>query len=263
MSSPEKPRISLKQAKIEAACSFILQHPSAKDFEVIEALKCSRRTVAYARADLVEKGLLPAPRKRPERKPAPAPPLITPDMVQPPKPEEAAETKADYSGQLVTPSNVEMLVATVDDDDETDAETQKRMMREAKRMAFDTRLHPDTRGSMMTLWMKLRDAAKARDLGPGVPLTRDSCKDRLKDILRAVGIVIVIECIEELWGNKKEATNASAVETPTSAGTEATAGTAGHEGSPATIEDLRTEHLDGGGNSPPSDEHHDLSGPTT
>lgn len=252
----------LFKAKIESVKEFILQHPSAKDFEVLEAKKCSRRTIAYARAELVAAGLIPAPRRAHVKK-APSPvPAESPTPTDPSPPAGGA----DYSNQIVTPETLGMLAApeTPIDDFESDPETQKRMLREAKRMAFDIKLHADTRMSAMQLWVKLKDLASARDRGPGVPLTKSSALARLMELHKACGIELVIESIETLWGNKKEAPNASAsVEASTPVGTPSAPGSAGHEGDPAQAPSLRTEHLDGGHDSTgqASDQgDHDLPG---
>jgi hypothetical protein len=197
------PKVSLAQAKIESVKRFILQHPAAKDFEIIDALRCSRRTIAYARADLVQMGLIPAPRKRvPKSEPAlvaPVQPISGSSVPEGTVVSSAAEDT--YAGSIVTPATVMMLASgPVDDPEETDLEIQKRMTREAKKMAFDPKLHPDTRMSAMQLWVKLKDAARARDLGPGVPKTYEDAVTRCMDMFRACGIKMVLDAFQRLWG---------------------------------------------------------------
>lgn len=242
------PRMGMAQAKLEQTKEFILQHPSAKDYEIVDALRVSRRTIAYAKAELVLKGLIPAPRKTARKEPAPVPPVLPPVPAP------------DYSDSLVTPANIMALAADPFDDDlESDPETQKRMTRAAKKMAFDPKNHPDIQMAAMQLWMKLKDAARARELGPGKPMTYEAAKARGMPLFKAMGLKLVIDIIETLWGNQKETPDAPNVETPAPVGIEEAPSSAGHEGSEAPTEDLRPVDL-GTGPAPAAD--NDLPGPT-
>lgn len=276
----------LRRAKLERVKEFLLQHPRARDLDVIEQFDASvsRRLIAYARADLVERGLLPPPRKKvPGSGRKRKEPVLDSTGHADAGTAEAKEAglapsaPTDYSNQLLTPDTVAALASVEDVSDiESDIEAQRRMLREAKRMAFDSKLHPDTRMSAMQLWVKLKDALKSRELGPGKPLNYEAARARGRDLFQAMGMTLVLHVAIDLWGQAfvqklielfggEDASGATNDETPSVAGAEGDAVPAGHEDPEAEAEVVRAEHVGGRGDGQREEdlEHQDPAGPAT
>jgi hypothetical protein len=211
----EKSKSNLRAVKAwqrDAARAEYLRHPDASISDVARATGVALRTVARAREVLVKEGLLAPGRNSPisgadaaalalaaridahdaPLDPAPegAPP---PDEGESAPPASAAPTRAARSGQTIDGEALrqmnEMLDGLADEDDET---TRKRMLRQVKRFAFDPTLHTDTRMTATQLWAKLLDMARAKDLGPGKPLTALDATARVRDVDVAVGVRIAV-----------------------------------------------------------------------
>lgn len=191
--------------KHAAATQYFLQHPNASISEVAKATGITPRTVASARSALAGKGLV-APgrgRGRPRIHPKPT--------IQPPTPEAAQILAAGASEGTPEPSETPLLddaalrmiadpgnsLADLDLDDEA---TRKKLLREVKRIAFDPEAHPDTRLSATQVWLKLKDMARSRELGPGQPLTRMAAVARLKDLLSVIGLDISLDALIASFG---------------------------------------------------------------
>lgn len=136
---------------------------------------------------------------------------------------------------------------TLTDLDLDDEETRKRLLREVKRLAFSPATNPDTRLSATQVWLKLKDMAKSRDLGPGKPLTRAAAIERLVSLLRTVGPDISIAAMYKAF-NVKETPDAQteADQAPTPSGTPEAPLSTGHESQVTPAVSLRPEHVDGG-----------------
>ena len=195
----------------EAARAEYLRHPDASIAEVSKATGVAIRTVARAREQLVKEGLL-APGRNATATGADAAALalaaqsvskvpgddiseVPGDAVSaPPGQAPAADTlRGSRAGQAIDGEALrqmnELLDALADEDDET---TRKRMLRQVKKFAFDPNLHPDTRMSASQLWAKLLDMARAKDLGPGTPLTLATAIARATDFCRAAGAKVMV-----------------------------------------------------------------------
>ena len=191
---------NMKGAKLAKATTWFLQNPNASIADAVMALGISERTCAQARSNLAAKGLMSPGRNRvaaaEERATLPAP--------LPPSEGAPVRAEALPDGTLLDDTNMRALadpdsgfLADLDLDDE---ETRKKLLREVKRIAFDTNAHPDTRLSATQVWLKLKDMAKTRELGPGVPLTRAAAVARLKDLFLAVGLDLVLEALLLAFG---------------------------------------------------------------
>lgn len=199
----------MRAAKMGKATAWFLQNPNASISDAVMALPgIGERTIAQARSNLAEKGLMSPGRNRvaaAEKRPTlPAvPPSPVPDRAE----TVPAESPTLPDGTLLDDANMRALadpntgfLADLDLDDE---ETRKKLLREVKRIAFDVDAHPDTRLSATQVWLKLKDMAKTRELGPGVPLTREAAVSRLKDLITAVGLDLALEALLVAFGIAK------------------------------------------------------------
>lgn len=189
-----------KGETMAAAKAFFLQFPEATIKEAHRRLVgVSERTIAQARSELATDGLLKPGRnlgrRKPAREPVPVPDssLIgtagavlfgTPPVpTGTPAPRDPDRLLSDEELMRAADPNVSLADEIDDLDDE---ETRKRLLREIKRLAFDPNTHDDTKLSATQVWLKLKDMAKAKDLGPGRPLTRAVALERLTSLHRAV-----------------------------------------------------------------------------
>jgi hypothetical protein len=200
----------------DAARAEYLRHPDASISEVAQATGVCLRTVARARAALVKEGLLPPGRnstvsgadaaalavaaREAQAEPeatgdgdAPPDEPAQPDPEEPPRPSptKGTRTAQTIDGEALRKLN-EMLDEVADEDDEV---TRKRMLRQTKRFAFDPTLHTDTRMTASQLWAKLLDMARAKDLGPGRPLTEADATARARDLDRACGVKVAVAAL--------------------------------------------------------------------
>jgi hypothetical protein len=188
---PEKP---LQGWQRQAARNYLIQNKDASIAEAAKATNMGVRTIARARKQLVDEGILPGGRNS-----APAP--ESPSSSDEPE-VAAAPTKAGKQNNLLDAKALDELSKMLDtiDENEDDIESQKLMLRQVKRMAFDLRLHPDTRMSAMTLWNKLRDMTATRSLGPGKPLTEADAMERLVMLAEAVGAELWVKATYKAFG---------------------------------------------------------------
>lgn len=218
--SESKSGSNLRQIKAwqrDVARAEYLRHPDSSIADVAKATGVAVRTVARAREALVKEGLL-APGRNNTTSGADAAVLAVAHAatqealargaalaeaeqhteVSREEPAEAAITTpaptprgakgVTIDGEALRQMN-EMLDGLADEDDDA---TRKRMLRQMKRFAFDPALHPDTRMSASTLWAKLLDMQRAKDLGPGVPLTLAAAIERCTEFLRACGAKVAV-----------------------------------------------------------------------
>lgn len=185
--------------KRKQAAAYLREHPDASISEASRALGLSPRTVAYARKILVEQKILP-PYKRGVLEPEGE--AAAPESPSSPVEQAVSPPKKNIGGTLLDAKALEELGGMLDriEENEDDIESQKLMLRQVKRMAFDLRLHPDTRMSAMQLWTKLRDTVTSRTLGPGKPLTRAAAIDRLVMLFEAVGPELAVEAMYKAYG---------------------------------------------------------------
>jgi transposase-like protein len=183
--------------------AHIMGFPDQSKAETAVALGISESSVARARKELIEEGKLQPSRKAPPREQT-APTVETPAESAEPAPpakvkKKDAGTMLDHAAMMTLADMADVETDKIDDD-----EIQKRLLKQAARFAFDPRLHPDTRMSASQMWSKLRDQAKAKNLGPGAPKTFADGVRRLADLHVACGVDMVMAAIQ-LAFNVKEA----------------------------------------------------------
>jgi hypothetical protein len=93
-------------------------------------------------------------------------------------------------------------MADIENLDLDDADVHKRLLKQCIRFAFDPNLHPDTRMSASTMWAKLKDLQKARDLGPGKPMTFETAVSRMCDLMQAAGPEITLAAVNAAFDVK-------------------------------------------------------------
>jgi len=178
-----------KPEQREAVKAYLLEHPEAKDVDVRKALGASAPTVARARWDLIDEGLLPPTTRRASTRPKSAPSLPA-----------APKTPAREPNALMTGEELLELGADLDSMDGLDDEVVRtRMLKSLRKLAFDSLTNNDTRLTAMSLWFKLKDIASIKALGPGVPMTPELAIARLKDLLAACGIAVAIKAAIEAF----------------------------------------------------------------
>jgi hypothetical protein len=170
--------------KGERARAYILAHPDETKTQQAIGAGVSEATIALIRRELVERGLLPADRKaRVVNGVSPTTPAVPLPSPQPPP-------------GMLDHTAMQALADIASLEDLNDDEVQKRMLKQCIRFAFDPQLHADTRMSASVQWGKLRDAVKAKDLGPGPPMTREAAKARYKDLTIALAdVALVVEVL--------------------------------------------------------------------
>jgi hypothetical protein len=276
MSEKGKSPTTMSTARRRAVREYLLQHPFAKDPDVVLNFKghVGLRTIRYVRSQLVLEGLIPESRVARNRRLSRLSRAAA-EITEGDAPPATAPAPIAYTGQLLTPDTVQAMAEAVGDgeDLESDPETQRRMTREAKRMAFDTNMPAESRMAAMKLWIVLRDALKTHDLGPGRPVSYETAKVRGLDLFRAMGMPLVLDCaltlwgeqlvraIIELFGHKESPDEATDDKAPTALGTQEAPGPPGHEGAPAEAQDLRQEHSGLGPVDALDQQHNDLHGP--
>jgi len=180
---------SFRQLKWDRAKAYILAHPTESKEEQARGSDTSVATVASVRVDLIRDGLLqPSLKARQANIPAPRNLSDLPALPTEP-PTEGAPADPKKPAGLLDHDAMMALADMVDleKDALSDEEVLKRLIKQALRFAFDPRLHPDTRLSASQFWGKLRDMAKAKNLGPGIPINFEAGTQRLADLLEACG----------------------------------------------------------------------------
>jgi hypothetical protein len=264
---PKPPGVSIGAARVRQAREFLVLHPDMSKSQAAAATGISEATIGRARRDLVAEGTLAPARNAPVR-PAPEPEATQPPEAKAPEdgstppnppaaspaPKKGGATLLDHAALLELANMVDAAIES--GDDET---IQKRLSKQALVFAFRTDLHPDTRMSASQMYYKLKDMAKAKDLGPGKPKTFALGVDRLADVLTACGPEMTMAAVHKAFEVKGgEATNEQA---PSPDGTPQAPGAAGHDGANAPVEmvrgdDVRTERPGEGL------QDHDNAGPT-
>ena len=183
---------SMREAQHERARDYILAHPDESKSQQAQATGLSPRTIATVRAELVAAGKL-RPNRRVVGKPVKATKVMSPPA---PAPASSGEQTDQAASPQLLDHEAMLALADMDDIDSLDdAETHKRLLKQALRFAFNPKLHPDTRMSASQMWSKLRDQARAKDLGPGAPLTLEDAVARMLDMHTAAGVRVVLGAI--------------------------------------------------------------------
>lgn len=183
----------------EQAVEYFLAHPEARDRDVADALDMDMSTVGRARTKLINEGILPPETRR--RNPSPTIDLSGIESVtSSEKPAKTSEKKTVTLDALLTDEDLRAL----ENDNVDDVETRKSILRALRKIAFGRGVNYETAMQAMGLWVKLKDQATSKDLGPGTPMTYAIAKERLKALMTACGFELVFECFQELFVPKDE-----------------------------------------------------------
>lgn len=185
---------------------YLIEHPYATITEVAQATKVSARTVSLARKELRDAGSLKRSHGDFTSPLNPATDQID-DATTPSAPsadQEILETKS--AGDLIR--EVEHAAGTSFDDLPPD-----KMKRILSRIANNPAMPPQVRIMAITAKNKLDFETQDRhDLGPGVPLSRESAVERLSWLMEACGPSVVEDAIS-LAFSPKGLSNGQTVET--------------------------------------------------
>lgn len=176
------------------ATAFYRRNPQATLKEVAQACDISERTAHKARQQMVFEGICKPSRKKQGRAPT-GEPTPRPEPPAPPSLPAAPAPNALIDGEQLA------LLGAGDTSgiEEADPETRKKMLRELRSIAFTTTNHPDTQVTAMKAWFALKDAAAAKDIGPGKPKTREDVISRLGFLDQAVGIELAIDALLSIF----------------------------------------------------------------
>ena len=180
--------MSAKKNQAMTIRTHILHHPTDSIQDIIEATGASRRMVFYVKQKLRKEGTLPPSRR---------------DDVLTEKPTEEIELITLGNKTLSDLSQMDLEAEFGNED-----ETRTKLLIEVQKIAFNAVVHPDTRLSAIGIWVKLKDIAKTKDLGPGPPRTETEIIDRLVMMFKAVGPKLVVSAIEIAF--RKESPNETA-----------------------------------------------------
>lgn len=175
----------------------MLATPHLPDAAFVSEFNCSRRLVAYVRAELVKAGKIPGGRR------ASLPTeLAEALLVTEPDPQDGSPrpTTPRSPAPPALPSSPSELIALAEDfTDEDDETTRKELLKKVRAIALDPGMHPDTVLSAAQAYIKLKDAVRAKSLGPGKPMTREAAVKRLTNLLVAVGPNIALTAFEHAF----------------------------------------------------------------
>jgi hypothetical protein len=238
--------MSLAAARLKQAREFLLAHPDMSKSQVVTATGLSDSTVARARRDLVAEGRIAQARNTPVVVPEPqaTQPTKPKGTVDPPPAVSAAPAVGvpSKAGSLLDHAALVELASMVDElveagDDEV---IHKKLIKQCLIFALRPDLHPDTRMSASQMYGKLKDMARAKELGPGKPKTFAIGKARLTDLLVACGPEMVLAAVHDAFTVKGEPDDqAQNDQVAPVGGTPQAPGSAGHEGSVPPAEVVR------------------------
>ena len=197
------PRLGKKkiEAKSMAIRAYILATPAATVKQISEANAVSMTWAHRIRRQMQMEGTIPLIRVRRPKVLPPPPPDFSPGTHAP----EGAIPKK-IGGMLDGAALRFMASDAVPASELADeAATRDALLLQVQRLALDPSLPADLRLSATQVWVKVKDIARAKDLGPGKPLTPEDAVIRLVRLLRAVGPKIALQAFENVFG--KEPTN--------------------------------------------------------
>lgn len=220
--------VGRKPTRREQAVEYFLAHPDAKDVDVVEALGMDKSTVHRARMDLIAQGILPESTRR--RAPSDVGALLgdLPKVLPPSK--TPAREKPSLDG-LLTDEDLRAL----DAENVDDAETRKSILKALRKIAFGRGVNYETAMSAMSLWVKLKDQAATKELGPGAPMTFAMAEERLKALMTACGFELVYKCFRDLFVPEESDTNEGQLPAEHDKATPSAAGTSSPSGSESDL----------------------------
>ena len=175
-----------------AAEAAIIKDPALPDRYFMETYKLSKASIANIRKDLRARGVIPGSRRTSGGVEAIlTDPRMTAETVLP---QESAPLPPITSTELAT------LGLDTELTDENDEATRKMLLSRCRSIALDPDTHPDTVLTASQVYIKLKDAVRAKSLGPGKPVTHEDAVARLGRLMSAVGPEIVSEAITSAFG---------------------------------------------------------------
>lgn len=196
----------------ERAKEYLLANPTATNRDAAAAVGCSPRTIGYARAELVNAGLIPPAwgdhKSDANRRQVRVSADTLPQVVEPPPEgtpfdtQSTVDLNAAISKQLTEGAQYRMHLDDIDTE-EIDIEKLKRIL---WRIA---RTEPDNRIRTSAIWTltRIQQDINARPLGPGVPRTKADIIDRFLQLFEGVGPAVVIEAMQT-YLDKRRGTDA-------------------------------------------------------
>jgi len=178
---------------------FLLANPAATSSEAAKATGASKRTVFLAKKDLIDAGQMERVRYDHKRRAA----------------------KSSPEGAMMDGETLRAIAANTDlvDDLVDEAATRDKLLRQVQRMALDPMLPADLRLSATQVWVKVKDIARTKDLGPGPPRTEEEILARLTRLLQAVGPKIALKALNMVFGKGETDEKASSQPSVSSEGT--------------------------------------------
>lgn len=167
----------------------MMASPHLPDAAFMAEFGCSRRLVSYVRSELVKSGKIPGGRRA-------SLPMELAEALMVTDPALAAPTSPPPTLPS-SPSDILALAENLTEED--DEATRKELLRKVRAIALDPAMHPDTVLSAAQAYIKLKDAVKAKSLGPGKPMNRESAVTRLTALLTAVGPNIALTAFEHAF----------------------------------------------------------------
>lgn len=208
-----------------AVRSYLIAHPGASIKDIMKLFGVSRATVAVRRRELMNLNLIPDVRRNSKWK-------LTPEQmeeqIKKKKEEIAAKNAAKHATKLLETPPAEgakvkkgtkiktedlisgaELAAMADSEmfDEGDEVTRGKILKRILKFAFNPTLSEETQLNAMTLWTKFKDSTRAKELGPGTPLTQEDALTRLKKLFKAVGPELVLLALEQTFNVDKVETD--------------------------------------------------------
>jgi len=154
----------------------------------------SRRLVSYIRSELVKSNKIPGGRR--SSLPAELAEALM-DIDSPPEVAGSSDARSPLTTPPALPTTSSELISIANDfTDEDDEDTRKKLLKKVREIALDPSMHPDTVLSAAQAYIKLKDAVRARSLGPGKPMNREGAIARLTSLLTAVGPNIALAAFE-------------------------------------------------------------------
>lgn len=189
----------------------MIRRPDRPDRYFRETFKLSQPSVSNIRRELRDRGLIP-PSRRASKTLGRVETLLTVDSpaastgANPVSPQEPASPLP-----TITPSEL-LAIGATEFSDEDDEETRKKLLSRCRAIALDPGMHPDTVLSASQVYIKLKDAVRAKSLGPGRPLSHEDAVARLARLMAACGAEIVHDAITSAFGGTNAAKSSGSEE---------------------------------------------------
>lgn len=196
MARPPTQRLQAKE--------YLLAHPEATNRDVRSSVGCAYRTITKARAELVEKGLIPPAwadhhvAVRSNRPPNPIPAVERAAEDTPFETSSTADLERAISDHSRRPDETDYF-AGIEDDEEIDFGKLRRILWRVANRDRDPRIRTQ---AIWTLTRMQQDVSD-RPLGPGVPRTRQQIVDRLILLFEGAGADVVVDAMQTYLEKRK------------------------------------------------------------